>query len=63
MGVNNRCEEVCFPEPRKKNGAPLINWDDAMDGLRMGLSPFNGTKLGKHGPNILDYDYLTLTRK
>ena len=41
----------------------MINWDDAMDGLRMGLSPFNGTKLGKHGPNILDYDYLTLTRK
>ena len=34
-----------------------------MDGLRMGLSPFNGTKLGKRGPNILDYDYLTLTRK
>ena len=43
--------------------AQLINWDDALDGLGMGFSPFNGTKLGKHGPNLPDYDYLTLIKE
>jgi len=43
--------------------ASMIDWGDALDGLGMSFSPFSGTTLGKHGPNILDYDYLTLTKK
>ncbi|MGD8477073.1 MAG: matrixin family metalloprotease, partial [Burkholderiales bacterium] len=43
--------------------AQLINWDDTLDGVGMSFTPFGDTKLSKYGPNILDYDYLALTRK
>jgi hypothetical protein len=37
----------------------VIDWDDSFNGVGMSFSPLNGSKLGKHGPNVLDYDYLT----
>jgi hypothetical protein len=37
----------------------VIAWDDSFNGVGMSFSPLNGSKLGKHGPNVLDYDYLT----
>ena len=30
-----------------------------MDGEDSRTAPFSGTTLNKHGPNLVDYDYLT----
>jgi hypothetical protein len=41
----------------------VIDRDDSFNGVGMSCSPLNGTKLGKHGPNVLDYDYLTRVKE
>jgi len=42
--------------------APLIDWSDALGGVGLPFMPVGSTTLGKHGPNLLDYDYLTSTK-
>ncbi len=51
---------------REEVAGRLIDWEGAFDGVGLSFTPFSGTTIGKdgkHGPNILDYDYLALTRK
>jgi Ca2+-binding RTX toxin-like protein len=44
---------------RDEVGARLIDWGAGYDGVGLSLTPFSGTTLNKHGPNLVDYDYLT----
>lgn len=37
---------------------PVIDWEDSFNGIGMSFSLLKGGKLDKHGPNVLDYDYL-----
>jgi len=63
LGQNDQWLDDHSVQPGDSAAASLINWDDSFGELGMELSSINGTKLGKHGPNILDYDYQTLTKK
>ena len=45
---------------RDEVGKRLIDWGDAHGGLGLSFTPFSGTTVNKHGPNLVDYDYLTL---
>jgi Ca2+-binding RTX toxin-like protein len=44
---------------RDEVGERLIDWGDAHRGLGLSFTPFSGTTLNKHGPNLVDYDCLT----